>query len=30
MNGFNDINKINKNLEFIINTLQPDYKQAQD
>lgn len=30
MSGFDDINKINKNLEFIITTLQPDYKQAQD
>ena len=30
MSGFDNINEVNKNLEFIITTLQPDYKQAQD
>ena len=30
MSGFNDMNKVNDILEFIITTLQPDYKQAQD
>lgn len=30
MSGFKDINKVNENLKFIITTLQPDYKQAQD
>ncbi|WP_407421305.1 hypothetical protein [Methanobrevibacter sp.] len=30
MSGFSDLNKLNKDLEFIITTLQPDYKQAQD
>lgn len=28
--GFKDINKINNDLDFIISTLQPDYKQAKD
>lgn len=30
MSGFNDANKINEILEFIITTLQPDYKQGKD
>ena len=30
MSGFEDMNKANNILEFIITTLQPDYKQAQD
>ena len=30
MSGFEDMNKVNNILEFIITTLQPDYKQAQD
>lgn len=30
MSGFNDLNKANEVLDFIITTLQPDYKQAQD
>lgn len=30
LSGFEDINKLNKDLEFVITTLQPDYKQAQD
>ena len=30
MIGFEDIDKMNDDLEFIIKTLQPDYKQAQD
>ena len=30
MSGFNDANKVNEILEFIITTLQPDYKQSQD
>lgn len=30
MYGFNDSNSVYGNLEFIIKTLQPDYKQAQD
>lgn len=30
MSGFEDMNKANNVLEFIIKTLQPDYKQSQD
>lgn len=30
MSGFSDENKVNEILEFIITTLQPDYKQGQD
>ncbi len=30
ISGFDDKNKLNKDLEFIIITLQPDYKQSQD
>lgn len=28
--GFKDMNELNNDLKFIIATLQPDYKQAQD
>ena len=30
INGFEDINKLTEDLDFIITTLQPDYKQAKD
>ena len=30
MEGYKDTNKINEDLKFIICTMHPDYKQAQD
>ena len=30
INGFEDMNKLNNDLEFIVSTLQPDYKQGKD
>ena len=30
INGFEDTNKLNDDLEFIVSTLQPDYKQGKD
>lgn len=30
ISGFEDMKKLNNDLDFIINTLQPDYKQGKD
>lgn len=30
MSGYDDLDKFNKDLTFIIDTLKPDYKQSQD